>query len=107
MTIRLFAFHPRREPFETVWTFWGEDAETLVKRLDALGEYRTIQYRNPEIVALMLRRDDKLRTIEGAWTREAVDELTRTLPDKLSDVGEELRALFARTPRAAQRRASG
>ena len=104
MTVRLIANHPRRRPYQTVWTLWGADEECLRERLEALRGYRTLHYANPEIVSLMLRRDDTLGTIEAGWTREAVDELVRTLPDRLADIRDDLAALFAPTPRAATRR---
>jgi len=105
VTVRLIANHPRREPFQTVWTLWGEDEEIVTERLGALGAYRTTRHTNSEIVALMLRRADKLGTIEGSWTREAVDGLVKALPTKLADIRTELEALFAPTPRAARRHA--
>lgn len=103
MPIRLFAHHPWKPPGETVWTLWGSDEELLRESLDALAGHRTTRYGNPEVAALVLRRDDRLGTIEGGWTREAIPALIASLPEQLVDLREELAALFAPSPRADRR----
>jgi hypothetical protein len=102
--VRLFANHPWKPPGQTVWTFWGNDEAVLRERLSGLGDYGTKHYGNREVAALVLRRDDKLGTIEGGWTRDAVRSLIEALPEDLADLREELEALFAPSPRADQRK---
>jgi hypothetical protein len=106
MPIRLLAHHPWKSPGETVWTLWGRDEALIRERLDALADHKTLHYGNPEIAALVLRRDDRLGTIEGGWTREAVPVLIASLPEQLADLRAELADLFAPSDRS-DRRAAG
>jgi hypothetical protein len=98
--------HPRDETPTTVWTLWGAHADVLSECLAGLGTYRVpLDHRlvNPEIAALVLRKDDRPRTILGSWTRDAVPELVRLLPDSLGDLRDDLAARFGDPSRSRDR----
>ena len=106
VAIVLTANHPRKSPASSVWTFWGADEELLGACLSMLAAHSTpLSYRhrvNPEIAALVLRNEDRLGTILGAWTRAAVPELVAVLPPKLGDLRHDLIAAFDLDPSAAR-----
>jgi hypothetical protein len=89
---------------------WGTDADLLTACLVQLREYRTpLDHRlvNPEIAALVLRKEDRLRTIVGAWTRDAIPELLPLLPEPLVDLRDDLAARFHVVPPEQAPRSSG